>query len=875
MFWRKRPAADFNEEVRAHLELEADELTRGGLPAPDARAAARRAFGNVLAAEERFYEKSRVLWFDDLLYDARYTLRGMRKSPGFTLTVVLTLALGMGANTAIFSLIDAVLLRPLPVKDPASLYFLNNAGSRDVGGSPPYPCFERFRSFARSFTGIAAYATNDFGIRIDRSMEQVDGAVVSGNYFTLLGVAPFAGRMLTAADDNLEPRVAVIGYDFWQRRFGGRPDAIGSTFLLDDNRYTIVGITAKEFQGLTPGRHDDVTMPFTLVGPRVLRSTGSWFFKAVGRLSPGVTAARARAEIDPIFQTFMNQYPPPPKARRDSYSHMELSPASRGLNELRKRFSRPLWALMAVVGLVLLIGCANITNLLLARAAKREREFAVRVAIGAGRNRLFRQVLVETGLLFAGGAAASVAVAWWAARGIMAFFADGSRPILLDVHPDWRVLCFTGALSLLATVIFGAAPVFRAMRADPHAAMKDGARTKGSRTTRSRAGLDFGKFLVAFQVALSMILLAGAALFLRTLNNLYTAGAGFHADQVSLMTIHLPDPTYRDAAVRIAMWDRLLADIRSVPGVGSASLSRMTPLDGSSRGVGFEIPGSQVRPDQENSIGLNTVSEDYFRTLGTPLLEGRDFTESDRSGAPNVALLNESARRQFFSGRDPIGATVRIMGTRQCRIIGVVRDARQADLREPPGPFIYVPVHQPIDMGAFMTLSVRGAPELSAAIARRARALGPGIRVIRMSTLARQFDESLLQERLISTLATAFGVLALVLSAVGLYGVLAHSVARRTSEIGIRMTLGALPGQVAWSILRQTLCLVGIGLAAGISGSIFLAGIAEKLLYGVSSTDAVALCGAAGLLTAVACVAGYLPARRAGRIDPAAALRSE
>jgi predicted permease len=779
----------------------------------------------------------------------------------------------MGANTAIFGLIDAVLLRSLPVKDPASLYFLNNGGARDVGGSPPYPCFERFRSLAKSFTGIAAYATNDFGIRISSTMEQVDGAVVSGNYYDVLGVTPLAGRLMVASDDRLDPPVAVISYEFWQRRFGGKPDAIGKTFSLDEHQFTVVGITPKDFHGLTPGRHDDVTMPITLAGPRVLRSTGSWWFKSVARLRAGVTPEQAKAEIDPIFQAFMNEFPVSAENRRDHLREMVVTPASRGLEELRTRFSQPLWALMAVVGLVLLIGCANITNLLLARASKREREFAVRVAIGAGRNRLFRQVLVETGLLFAAGAVAGIAVAWWAARSVVAFFAGGSHPIRIVVQWDWRVTGFTAALSLLATLIFGAAPVLRAMRAAPHSAMKD-----GGRASPSRGRIEMGQFLVAFQVALSMILVAGAALFLRTLGNLYTAGAGFHADEVALILIHLPDPTYHEQTARIALWDRLLADVRSVPGVRSASLSRMTPLDGSDRGVGFEVPGFQARSDQDRGIGLNTVSDDYFNTFGTSFLQGRDFTQNDRMGTPNVALINESARRHFFAGRDPIGTVVKLMGRPQYQIVGVVQDAKQTDLRKEAVPFAYIPIRQPIDQGAFMTLSIHTSadPErMIATVERRARDLGPEIRIIRTGTLARQIDESLLQERLISTLATAFGLLALLLSAVGLYGVLAYSVGRRTSEIGIRMTLGALPGQVAWSVLRHTMGLVAIGLTSGIFASIFLARVAQKLLYGVTPTDAVAQLGSAALLAAVACLASYLPARRAVRIDPMAALRSE
>ncbi|MGA2116843.1 MAG: ABC transporter permease [Bryobacteraceae bacterium] len=873
MFWRrKRSPADFGEEIRAHLDLEADEWKSQGLADRDAGNAARRSFGNVTAARERFYETGRPLWLDHLLQDLRYALRGMRKSPGFTVAVVFTLALGMGANTAIFSLIDAVLMRSLPVKDPSSLYFLNSAGARGVRVSPPYPCFERFRSQATFFAGIAAFSAHDFGIRIDGPMEQVDGATVSGNYFDLLGVSPFAGRLFTAADDRLNPPAAVISYGFWQRRFAGKADAIGKTFYLDNTKFTIVGIAPPGFNGLTPGQHDDVTMPFTIAGPKLLRDPGAWFFRAVARLKPGITDERARVGIDPIFQSFMNEYPPSADARRDYLRNMELSPASRGLDELRERFSRPLWALMAVVGLVLLVGCANITNLLLARADRRGREFAVRVAIGAGRGRLFRQVLVETGLLFAAGGVTSAAVAWCASRSVVGFFAGGAHPILIEVDWDWRVVGFTAGLSLLTALIFGVAPILRALRADPHRAMKDGGRTTGAR------GIQLRQFLVAFQVALSLILLMGAALFLATLQNLYSKAAEFHADRVALLLIHLPDPVYHRPEVRIAGWDRILAEVRGLAGVRSAGLSRMTPLDGSDRGVRIAVPGFQPRSDRDSGIGLNTVSEDYFRTLGTSILQGRDFTGSDREGAPRVALPNESARRHFFGRRDPVGTSVTLLGRLQYRIVGVVQDARQADLRKEAGDFVYIPVRQPIDMGAFMTLSIRTAGDprgLIGAFERRVRGLGPEIRVIRTGTLAQQFDESLLQERLISTLATAFGALALLLSAVGLYGVLAYSVGRRTAEIGIRMTLGARPGQVVWSVLSETLWRVTLGLAAGALASIPLARLAEKLLYGVTPTDAVALAGSAALLVAVSLLASYLPARRAGRIDPAAALRSE
>lgn len=876
MFWRrKRPSDDFTEEIRAHLQLEADELKAEGLTEAEAYPAARKAFGNVMAAEERFYEKGRLRWLDDLNRDLRYSLRTMRQSPGFTLAVVLTLALGIGANTAIFSLMDAVLLRSLPVRQPESLYFLSSAGARAVTDTHTYPCFERLRTRATSFVGMAGYAVIDYLIRIDGRLEQVSSARVSGAYHGVLGLKPFAGRLLSPEDDRLEPPVAVIGYSYWQRRFGGLPDAIGSHFVLNDRTFTIVGVTPPDFYGLNPGRQDDLTVPITVSGARTLGNSRSWWLSIVARLRPGVLPAQARAEMDPVFQAFMNEFPPSADARRDYYHHMELTSAARGVGGLRLRFSRSLWALMAVAGLVLLIACANITNLLLARAAKREREFAVRVAIGAGRGRLFRQLLLETGLLFATGAAAGVLTALWLARSLTAFFAGGSRPILIDVHWDWRVLGFTAGLSLVATLVFGAAPILRAMRADPHSAMKDGA---GASASRGR--MELGRLLVAFQIALSLILLVGASLFLRTLRNLHAIDPGFRASQVTVMSLQLLASTYDRPVphpVRIAVWDRLLSGVRRLPGVQTASLSAMTPLSGEGRGIYLDAPGFQPRSDQDGQIALNTVSEDYFTTLGTTLTRGRAFTRNDRLGAPAVALLNQSAARHFFAGRDPIGTVVEA-NDYPYQIVGVVEDAKHADLRQEAGRFIYVPVRQPMDRGLRMTLSIRTAassPPPIAAVQKLVRDIGPDILMSGTDTLARQIDESLLQERVISALATAFGALALVLSAVGLYGVLAYAVARRTREIGIRMALGALPSQVAWSILRQTLWLVAIGLAAGVPASILLAGLAEKLLYGVAPTDAVTQACAAALLAVVAFVASCLPARRASRIDPLLALRHE
>jgi predicted permease len=876
---RKRPVEDFAEEVRAHLQLEADELKTAGLTDADARAAARKTFGSVTAATERFYEKDRRAWLDHLRQDLRYSLRAMRRSPGFTVSVILTLALGMGANTAVFSLIDTVLLRSLPVEEPARLYFLQYAGAKGTGLSPPYPCFERFRGEATTLASVAAYGGGDFKIKMDGQGERVFGRRVSGDYFRVLGLHPAAGRLLTSADETLDPPAAVISYGYWLRRFGGSADAIGRTFIMAvgddkhtvDRTFTIVGVAPRGFFGLLPGRADEVMIPITTL-PAMVKDTGSPWFESVARLKPGVTLEQARAEVDAIFQSYMNDYPPSAEVRRDAFHRMELTPASRGLNELRKRFSQPLSALMAVVGCVLLIACANITNLLLARAAKREHEFAIRVAIGAGRGRLVRQLLVETAVLFMAGAAAGALLAWYAASGMMAFLASGPRPLQFDMHWDWRVPAFTVVMSLLATLLFGAAPILRALRTDPHTAMKGGARV-----IAARGHLVLGRLLVAFQIALSLILLVGASLFLRTLVNLQAVDPGFRADRVALLRTELIESPYQEEEARIAVWTRLLSAVRDLPGVRSASLSAMTPLDGGGRRVGLTVPGFLPRSGEDRFVSLNTVSEDYFATLGTPLLRGRSFAEQDARGAQPVAILNESAARHFFGTRDPVGAIASV-NNRPYRIVGIVRDVKDTDVRRHAARFVYVPLRQPYDRNFHLTLAVRTAadPLLSiGAVQRLVRGLGPDMLVTRTHTLTQELDESLLSERLLSSLATAFGALALMLSAVGLYGVLAYSVARRTSEIGLRMALGARPRQVAWDVLRPTLWLIAIGVTVGVPASMLLGNAAAPLLYGATPVDAAAQAGAAAFVTSVAFAASYLPARRASRIDPLTALRHE
>jgi predicted permease len=877
IFWRRgRETNDFAEEIRSHLELEAVELETEGMTKEEAERMARVKFGNVAVAQERFNLRHRVVWIDNMVQDVTYGLRGMAKSKGFTVAAVLTLALGMGANTAIFSLINAVLLRSLPVKDPNQLYFVRYSGDAGVGIAPPYPYFERVQAETKSFSGVAAFAgPGDLKVRMNGNIERAYGARVSGDFFDVLGLHPVAGRLLTPADQKLSPAAAVISYDYWQKRFGGEPNAVGATFEMDATQFTIVGVMPRGFKGMKPGAESDYVLPMTtmLLGPHdgagMLADTNSPWFEMVGRLKPGVQPEQARAEADTIFQTYFKDNPAPADMQKSLYRQVVLASAARGLDYMRKDYAKPLVALMALVGLVLLIACANITNLLLARAAKREREFAVRVALGAGRSRLFRQLLVETALLFTVGMATGALAAWYAVKALMLFFASGARPILLDAHWDWRVLAFTVGVSLLATLVFGAAPILRAMRTDPQQALKDGAKA-----SVGRRQVDLGRMLVVLQVSLSLVLLVGAMLFVRTLRNLHALNTGFRPERVVLTTVQLMESSYAQEPARVAMWSRVLDGVRGLPAVESAAVSEMTPLDTSGRHVGFSVPG----PHPEGGLHMNTVSEDYFKTLSAPMLRGRSFTSGDDLQTTHVAVLNASAAKRYFGERDPIGTTVHLNDDGTYQIVGVVQDIKEDNLRDSAGPFVYLPMRQPYDRNFRMTLSVKTAMDATAmlpAIERAVRATGADTLVTHAGTMMQQIDETLVQERLISSLTVAFGVLALLLSAVGLYGVLAYSVVRRTREFGIRLALGEMPGQVLRGILSETGWLVGVGLAVGIPTSMLAAQLAVSLLYGVSPKDVWAQMTAAGVLAAVGLAASFIPAYRASRINPLEALRYE
>jgi predicted permease len=879
MWFSRRTDKDFQAEIESHIRLETDRLIAGGMAQAEAPAAARKAFGNVAIVREQFYESRRWLWWDQLHQDLRYGLRSLWKAPAFTAAAALTVALGVGANTAIFSLVDAVLLQSLPVHSPKELVFLDAAGSAGGSGAPPYPCFARLRAETGSFAGMAAFSSDELRIEVDGKPEQVMGQVASGNYFDVLGLRPALGRLMNEADEQLSPPIAIISDRYWRRRFGGDPDVIGKTIWFRKQAFSIAGVTPAEFWGLKPGTPIDLTLPIT-VERRHMADSGDWWIEgAVARLKPGVTTDQAQAESNVVFRSFMADSRFPAEVIQKHFHRMNASQAAHGMGVLRARFSAPLYVLMGIVGLVLLLATANIANLLLSRGMARRREFAIRLAAGAGRMRLVRQLGTETLLLFGLGALPGMAMASWGVNGIETLFAEGRRAIVLEASLNWRVLAFTVMVTLAAGLLASLFPAWRVFRTDLEQSIREG----HTRTGESRGSATLASMLVAFQVALSLVLLVGALTFLRTLANLRGIDTGLKNEEVLTMSISLPEG-YAHANDPVHFWSRVLEAVRGIPGVQTAALSTFTPLSGRDRGAHVKITGFTATMFEDGIAHLNQVSEGYFETLGIPLLRGRLLTEQDAQGAPAVALINESSARKFFGDREPIGQLVeferkgRVVNS--YRIAGVVGDTKHMNLREATPRFVFLPIRQPKDSEGRVTLVVAsairdGQMALMQPIQARLAAIDPGALISDVITIRSQLDSTLLTERLLSGLSATFGGLAMILAAIGLYGVLSYRIGRQRQSIGVRMALGASPYSVAVSVLRQSGHVVAAGLLVGLPFAFAAARMADSMLWGVKSSDPAIYVAGAAMLLLVGLMSAYLPARRASRIEPAEALRHD
>jgi predicted permease len=898
LLFKSRMENELEEEVKFHLEKEIEQNLARGLSPEDARLAALRSFGGVERIKEESRDVRGVRLVEELWQDLRYGARMLRKAPGFTLVAMLTLGLGIGANAAIFSLIDTVFLKPLPVQDPGRLILLTIDDHGSSGASFPYPTYAQFRDRVSSFSDLAASGGVD-RLKIALSepgaggqVESVQAETVSGNFFSALGVNAVHGRVLTAEDDRAEnPQASVvISYGFWRRRFGLDQAVVGKNIRLKDVPFTIVGVAPPGFSGFEVGRSPDLWWPLQMTprlypGSRILNARSSWWLRLMGRLRPGRNEAQAHAELDLIFRPALAEIAEsefganrtPAERRNFLERKIELQPGRAGWTILRKRLKQPLLILMTMVALALAVACANVANLLLARAAGRVPEIAMRLALGAGRMRLVRQLLTESALLALIGGALGLLFAEWGARLLLAYLPSPSD-LSFNFAPDSRVLGFTLAISMLTGLLFGLAPALRAARFDLVSMLKD--RAIGSGKVGSRLSLN--KALVATQVALSLYLLVGAGLFARSLQKLKSIDAGFDRENVVLFSL---DTDY-DAERRADLYQRLLDRLAALPGALSASLSSHGLLLNDTWNNNVTVEGRASRFDEDLLCYGQVVAPRFFETMGIPILSGRDFGPQDaRTSGPDgghnparVALINQTMARYFFPNENPIGKRFSVNRPGELiEVVGVVKDAKYETLREEPLRIFYLPFFQgssKLDT-TFHVRTVGQPAGMLETIRRAAKELDPNAPALRMRTMNDVVDESLARERFLAQFAGFFSLFAALLAAIGLYGVLSYAVTRRTNEIGVRMALGARAPDVIRMIFQESMPPVVIGVAIGLGAALGSARYVASLLYGLSPTDPATVSLAALGMLVVAALASYWPARRASQLDPMVALRRE
>jgi macrolide transport system ATP-binding/permease protein len=884
--------AEIVEELSQHLDDRWRELMAGGVSADEATRLTLADFrdGDALA---RYIAPLRQAHpppsitpgalsghvLGDLWQDLRYAARMLRKQPGFAATAILTLALGIGANTAIFSLVNATLLRPLPVPDRDRLFYIH----RGTGGGAfgfSYPLYEELRDGNGTFEGVAAWGGITASLNAGDTTDLVVGAIVTGNLFDVLGVRADRGRLLTAADDvalGAHP-VAVIGHEFWRTRFGGRSDIVGRDVRLNGHVFTIVGVSPAGFPGPQLGSESDVYVPMMMQhimrpprggysgeeNPDLLKNPNNVWLAAIGRLERGVNAEHARAELHTLAKAHWQAVNRLPRE-----ATITLVPIDEGNPNLRRQMRSVALLLGAVVCSVLLIGCANLANLLLSRNAARRRELAVRLAIGASRSRVVRQLVTESVFLSAIGGGIGLLFAWVAIR----FFEaapppPGAVPIAIDFAINQRVLAFSLALSFVTGIVFGAAPALKASRPALVPALKDAAAGGDERSRR----LNAKKTLVIAEVALSLLLLLAAGLFIRSLQSAQAIDPGFDVDKLVSAPLNINLLRYTRGQGR-DFYRQILERAESLPGVESATVARVALLSGGGRTLGFMVEGG----DTTHGANANVIGPGFFKTLGIPLVTGRDFSDRDVDDSPPVVMLNETIVKMHFGGENPVGQRVRLDERGPWReIVGVVRDSKDRSLGAIPLPTAYIPLAQNHETG--MTLYVRTSvspASLVAGIRRAIQELEPNLPVPDIQTMAETIGTSLYAARLGAWLLGAFGGLALVLAAIGIYGVLSFSVSRRTREMGIRLALGAEARDVFLLVVRDGMLLVGAGIMVGLAGALASGRSLASFLYGVSTIDLPTFAGVTVILTSVALVACVIPAFRAMRVNPIAALRYE
>jgi len=846
-------------------------------------------------------------WARTAMGDFKYALRTLRRSPGYMAVAAMTLALGIGANTAIFSLLDQILLRLLPVKNPQQLVLLtmrgHHYGSNWGGNAISHAMFRDFQAHNDVFSGMFCRFRDPVSLTFAGQSERVNAELVSGTYFSVLGVNTILGRAFTPEDDRvpLGHPLAMLTYDYWKRRFGGDPGIVGKNLIVNGHNVTVLGVVQPGFDGVELGYSTKVFIPIMMqdwivVGNRkMLTDRRMLWVNAFGRLKPGVSITQAKASLEPFMHSMLEM-----EVKEAAFSHasaydreqflkswMDVLPGSQGRSYTRRELSTPLWVLMATTGVVLLIACANLANLLLARATGRQKEIAVRLAVGASRGRIISQLLTETLSLAGLGGIAGLAIAFWADKALLRIYLPAdSTDLNISTLPDFRILVFTLGVTVLTGIVFGLVPAFQTTRPDVGRVLKDEA---GAVVGGGHTGLR--KTLVVAQVALSLLLLIGAGLFLRSLKNLSNLGPGFPAERLVGFNIDPSLGGYIPERSKI-YYQQLTNALSSVPGVESVGLASMRILENDEWDSSMTVEGyTPAKPEDRAEPYMNQISPGYFATLGVPIVAGRDFRMTDdheiKKGpedddwTPTTVMINEKFAKKFFPGRNPLGLHLGFgsdPGTRMdMEIIGIVKDIKYTNLRDEVPEQAYVPYMGSHFLGS-MTVYIRTAVDpnlLMPAVRQKVRELDANLPIYGLRTTETQINNSLVTERMIASLSTVFGFLATMLAVIGLYGVMSYTVAQRTREIGIRMALGAEQGKVVWMMMREVLRLIGIGVVAGIPAALALTRVVESQLFGLTGHDPRTLGISTVALTVVACAAGYIPALRASRLDPMKALRYE
>jgi predicted permease len=896
LFHRGEFQKDLDEEMRLHVELRSEQQMAAGADAEAARRAALRRFGNATRIREESQRAWGWEWLETLLQDAGYGLRAMLRTPAVTAVALLSLALGIGANTAIFSFLNAVMLRSLPVKNPQQLVKL---GAEDWDGITDsfactelysYPFYREFRSKNEVFSDTAAYFSITNGVHgfvDDRSEPQpIQVQTVSGTYFQTLGVDAQIGRVIDEADDSSEGDhpVVVISDSFWKRELGRDPGVLHHTIKLGDMVYQIVGVAPPEFFGTKVGQLPDAWAPLSMAGlipPHWGQYKGNFSesLYILGRLKPGVSTAQATANVNVLFRSILLSFPDALLTQQNLVSlnraHVQLESMERGLSDLRYAYSEPLKVLMAIVALVLLIACANIANLLLARSTARARELALRQALGASRMRMIRQLLTESLVLALAGGALGIGFAAIASRILLRMISQGPETVPLDVALNLPLLAFTCAITVCTAILFGTLPALRATRLDVTESLKSG---RGASASAGRTPL--ARILVVSQVAISLLLMVGACLFQRTLINLNHVDTGFNRDHVLTLSIDSDAKNFKDNDPREnALFQQIESRVETLPGVEAASFSAFAFHQGTWNSM-VVVPDMPLRRDVD--VKHNIIGNDYFRVMQIPLVAGRSFGPQDTAASQRVAIISEHMARTLFPAGSPIGRTFRIGSPDdgdtplQEQVIGVAQDVKLGDLMEAPDFIDYLPYTQ--REWGFGDFEVRYSGDLAAIsmeVQEAIHGIDHTLPISDVSTLSEVVSSSITNETIIAELSAFFGLVAVFLSCIGIYGVMSYLVGRRTGEIGIRMALGAGRAAVAWQVMREIGILVAAGIAIGLPAALAGGRLTEKLLYGIKGTDPLSTAAGVAVLIGAGLLAGYLPARKASRVDPLTALRCE